>query len=435
MKHYRHGRFLIALLVFGVTAVGCGDGGGERSGREWINDGKTVETLLQPDGKLSIDKRFHPIVQSRYTGFIQMVAGILSKQQLFNRTPTPFRIYLMFDSTDYQKYAAVGLDGLGEFVPSERAIYMHADGKPLVDRGQNRRLVRELAYAVIHDMCEETYPKWFAVGLARYLSDGSFDGKKWFRGVPDHDAWREILKRRSEGIELLTNASDSEFDALGEFGIAFAQAVIYLLSELDQAKFNAIVYQTQVREVTDNSGFVKLLEEFVPNHEKRLARPIETLFALRPDLLSYLECGCAEPDLEILAKSRLNAETFGGNGGYWYQCAGLELKIRGDKAKAIALLEKSRACDPHRFLPECLDVLANLYNEAGDHVAMRAAVLQRMKISVMLTPRLHRLMAEAWRKDNKAAALRHVVEGLDLPAGGFESDVEALRKLQKSLQD
>ena len=76
-----------------------------------------------------------------------------------------------------------------------------------------------------------------------------------------------------------------------------------------------------------------------------------------------------------------------------------------------------------------------MYNEAGDHVAMRAVVLQRMKISVMLTPRLHRLMAEAWRKDNKAAALRHVVEGLDLPAGGFESDVAVLRKLQKSLQD
>lgn len=424
----------ISMLATGLFWGACSDGGGEPGGREWVNAGHSLEVKLVPDGKLSIDKRFHPVVQNRYSGFIQVVADVFKKRQLYNRTPTPFRIYLMFDAASYQKFGGLDLDGLGEFVPAQSAIYLHADGKPLTDRGQIRRLVREIALAVIHDMYEAAYPKWFAVGLSRFLADGAFEADKWLRGVPDHEAWRELLGRRGESIDLLLKASDAEFVGLGEFGAALAHAVVYLLRELDESKFSAVVYQAQIRNVSDNAGLVKLLDEFVPNYQKRLASPVETLFTLRPDLLSYLECGLAPASSDILAKSRTNVEIFATNGSYWYQHACLELKVGGDKAKAIAAFEKSRTCETHRFLPACLDALADLYSEADDLKALGVVVLQRMQVSVMLTPRMHRHMAEVYAKSDKVQAVHHVDAGLDLPPEGFEADVAKLRKLKELLK-
>jgi len=173
----------------------------------------------------------------------------------------------------------------------------------------------------------------------------------------------------------------------------------------------------------------------VPNYQKRLAQPVQTLFVLRPDLRTYLECGAAAGDPQVLAKSRANAEATGDNGSYWYQCAQLERQAPGGKSGAMEALQRSRRSQPHRFLPQCLDELARIYSEAGDHKGLRDVVLQRLQISVMLTPRMHRLMAQAWIEDDKVRALHHIEAGLDLPAAGFEGDVAALQELRGALKD
>jgi hypothetical protein len=423
----------LALTVLSLAS--CGDSETTRTGREWINDGHTVESKLRPDGSLSIDKRFHPMVQDRYGEYIQMAAHIFKSSHLFNRTPTPFRVYLMFDATDYLKYGGKGLDGLGEFVPAQRAIYLHADGKPLVDRGQNRQLLRELARAVIHDMYEAAYPKWFAVGLAGFLADGALGTDSWEPGVPDPELWEEILKRPEESIYLLLAASDEEFDALGSFGDAFARVVVYVLHELDQTKFYSIVYQAQVRSVAGNAGLRDLIEEFVPNYQKRLRRPVETLSALRPDLQCYLECGLGKASGDLEAKSLANAQAFLTNGSYWYQYAQFRMANGGGEAKTIEALEKSRRGEPHRFLGPCLDTLAGFYSKSGQSKKLREVVMQRMQRSVMFTPQMHRYMAESWVSEDRKKAGAYVAAGLSLPSEGFEDEVALLVKLLASLQD
>lgn len=424
------GMVLVALLL-----ASCGDSGATLTGREWVNDGHTVESKLRPDGSLSIDKRFHSMVQERYGEYIQMAAYIFKSSHLFNRAPTPFRVYLMFDGDHYAKYGARGLDELGEFVAAQRAIYLHADGKPLVDRGQNRRLLRELARAVIHDMYDTAYPKWFAVGLAGFLADGALGTDSWEPGVPDPELWGEILKRPEESIDLLLAASDEEFDALGSFGDALARVVVYVLHELDQTKFYSIVYQAQVRSVTDNAGLRDLIEEFVPNYQKRLRRPVETLSALRPDLKCYLECGLGKASGDLEAKSLANAQAFPTNGSYWYQYAQFRMANGGEEGKTVEALEKSRRCKPHRFLQACLDALAGVYSKTGQSTNLREVVMQRMNCSVMFSPQMHRYMAESWASEDRSKARAFITAGLSLPSEGFEDEVAILIKLLASLQD
>ena len=426
---------LPALALF---LQSCNSGG---TGKDWVNSGASVKQQLKPDGVLHIDKRFHDVVRLNYRAFLYDLARVYRDKRLFNQTPTPMVVYFMFDAADYAKYGGAGHDPLGSYVPEEQCIYIHGNGRQLVERGQTRRLIREVARNVMHDVYGgSNFPAWLEVGVTQFLSDGNIgktdqkakDGFDfdWFAGVPDPDVWSESLDGDLPTFETVRTASAQQMRELGAPGRLVATAAAYLLEQLD--RLGNVIWQLQSLTTREPSDVLMVMKRNDPRYREHFEDPVAALFKLRPDIRVYLECAAAMAGPKTLARSGDNARSNSKVGSYWWQYAQLLLTAEKND-EAIVALEMCRKCKAHRDLEVALKALAGLYYERKKWTVLRAVVEQQLRESVLPTPTMHLMLAESLASTDKVAAIRNVELALALPRQGFEQHTARLEELRIQL--
>ena len=447
----------VAAICLGICIVpffgACSD---SFNGMDWSNQRRSHKLSLAKEkpflenGVLHLDQRFFVPFGESYKARIKLVTKVLTERWLFNLEKVPVLIYLMYDAEEYQKFGGGDPSQYGSFDSKKRAIYLHAGGSQLVDRGLSRSLVENLARLVILDLYGESCPRWVEIGLSSFFADGEFvlyvpeeDSTDFITyefvpGVPRLESWRSILDGDYPTFAQVSLASPVEFDAMGEPARAVAAAAAYEIYELGDELKPLWFRMNQLAERTPETvvGTIKGLD---PRFDAHFSDPAEALFSVRPDLRVYLECALEQTSPEIAVRMLQNAEDNPEIGSYWWQYADCLFQLGGREEEAVVAAERSLECEEFRQSALVLARLAEVYYAAHDWEALVKVVdrqLDENRPGFLGTPRMYLMRTEVLRAtDLQADALQWAKRGMSSPReAAFEADFERLAELVIELE-
>ena len=454
----RHRALTVAALVvvLGLAALYALSGDDQLTGVDWINRGRSNKLSLEKDkpfvkdGVVHLDDRFFRPFGDSQLDRVKLVTKLLTERWLYNIDPVPVLIYLMYDAEEYQRFGGGDPVRSGSFDAKQRAIYLHAGGSQLVDRGLRRALVENLSRLLILDLYGASCPRWVEMGLSSFFADGEFvlnvpppDSKEFITyefipGVPRIELWRSILDGGYPSFEEISMASPAEFDALGEPARAVAAAAVYELQELGD-ELKPIWFRIQRKAERNPETVIDAIRALDPRFDAHFSDPGQALFSVRPDLRVYLECSLAQASPEIADRTRQNAEDNPEIGSYWWQYADCLFQL-GREEEAVKAAERSLECEDFRQSDAALAKLADVYYAKRDWDALVKIVdrqLDEDRPGALAAPRMFLMRAEILRAAGKPAeeALAWAKAGASIPQElGFEADFERLAELVRELE-